>query len=154
MAIIIIILIIIHILIIIMIILLIINIMTMIVNHNTDNTVSVHTFKSQNFKSSVSNPKNKYVAYSSVLSQISNCQGLGRKNKHEILKTDRMLNYYYHYHYYCCYYYQISLIWGLAILTTAYTECPLPIHAPPESSSFAPVNSSPKAVKPANVTLN
>ena len=25
----------------------------------------------------------------SVLSQISNCQGLGRKNKHEILKTDR-----------------------------------------------------------------
>ena len=25
----------------------------------------------------------------SVLSQISNCQSLGRKNKHEILKTDR-----------------------------------------------------------------
>ena len=38
---------------------------------------------------SVSNPKSKYVAYLSVLSQISNCQSLGRKNKHEILKTDR-----------------------------------------------------------------
>ena len=37
----------------------------------------------------ISNPKSKYVAYLSVLSQISNCQGLGRKNKHEILKTDR-----------------------------------------------------------------
>ena len=47
-------------------------------------TVSFHNFKSQNFKSSVSNPKNKYVAYVSVLSQFSNCQGLGRKNKHEI----------------------------------------------------------------------
>ena len=53
-------------------------------------TVSFHNFKSQNFKLSVSNPKNKYVAYLSVLSQISNCQGLGRKNKHDILKTDRM----------------------------------------------------------------
>ena len=53
-------------------------------------TVSFHNFKSQNLKLSVSNPKNKYVAYLSVLSQISNCQGLGRKNKHEILKTDRM----------------------------------------------------------------
>ena len=42
------------------------------------------------FKLSVSNPKSKYVAYLSVLSQISNCQGLGRKNKHEILKTDCM----------------------------------------------------------------
>ena len=51
--------------------------------------VSFHNFKSQNFKLSVSNPKRKYVAYVSVLSQISNCQGLGRKNKHEILKTDR-----------------------------------------------------------------
>ena len=51
--------------------------------------VSCHNFKLQNFKSSVSNPKNKYVAYLSVLSQISNCQGLGRKNKHEFLKTDR-----------------------------------------------------------------
>ena len=52
--------------------------------------VSFHNFKSQNFKLSVSNPKSKYVAYVSVLSQISNCQGLGRKNKHEFLKTDRM----------------------------------------------------------------
>ena len=52
-------------------------------------TVSFHNFKSQNFKSSVSNPKSKYAAYLSVLSQFSNCQSLGRKNKHEILKTDR-----------------------------------------------------------------
>ena len=52
-------------------------------------TVSFHNFKLQNLKLSVSNPKSKYVAYLSVLSQISNCQGLGRKNKHEILKTDR-----------------------------------------------------------------
>ena len=52
-------------------------------------TVSCHNFKSQNFKWSVSNPKNKYVAYLSVLSRISNCQSLGRKNKHENLKTDR-----------------------------------------------------------------
>ena len=51
-------------------------------------TVSFHNFKSQNFKLSVSNPKSKYVAYLSVLSHISNCQGLGRKNRHEILKTD------------------------------------------------------------------
>ena len=53
--------------------------------------VSFHNFKSRNFKLSVLNPKNKYVAYLSVLSQISNCQSLGRKNKHEILKTDRSL---------------------------------------------------------------
>ena len=53
------------------------------------NTVSFHNFKSQNFKLSVSNPKNTYVAYVSVLSQISNCQGLGRKNKLDMLKTDR-----------------------------------------------------------------
>ena len=53
-------------------------------------TVSFQNLKSQNFKLSVSNPKSKYVAYLSVLSQISDCQGLGRKNKHEILKTDRM----------------------------------------------------------------
>ena len=46
-------------------------------------TVSFHNFKSQNFKLSVSNPKSKYVAYLSVLSQISNCQSLGRKNKHD-----------------------------------------------------------------------
>ena len=52
-------------------------------------TVSFHNFKSQNFKSSVSNPKSKYVAYSSVLSRISNCQGLGRKNTFDILKTYR-----------------------------------------------------------------
>ena len=50
-------------------------------------TVSFHNFKSQNFKSSVSNPNSKYVAYVSVLSQISDSQGLGRKNNFEILKT-------------------------------------------------------------------
>ena len=60
-------------------------------------TVSCHNFKSQNFKLSVSNPKNKYVAYLSVLSQISNCQGLGRKNKHDMLKTD-CINYCYSYY--------------------------------------------------------
>ena len=54
-------------------------------------TVSFHNFKSQDFKLSVSNPKNKCVAYLSVLSRISNCQGLGRKNKHDILKTDSIL---------------------------------------------------------------
>ena len=42
-------------------------------------TVSFHNFKSQNFKLSVSNHESKYVAYLSVLSQISNCQSLGRK---------------------------------------------------------------------------
>ena len=50
-------------------------------------TVSFHNFKSRNFKLRVSNPKHKYVACLSVLSRISNCQGLGRKNKFEILKT-------------------------------------------------------------------
>ena len=55
-----------------------------------DITVSFHNFESQNFKLSVSNPKSKYVACLSALSQISNCQGLGRKNKHDILKTDRI----------------------------------------------------------------
>ena len=60
--------------------------------------VSFHNFKSQNFKLSVSNPKNKHLAYLSVLSQISNCQSLGRKNKHEILKTGRMLYYNMLYH--------------------------------------------------------
>ena len=49
-------------------------------------TVSFHNFKSHNFKLSVSNPKSKYVAYVYVLSRISNCQGLGHKNKHEIWK--------------------------------------------------------------------
>ena len=50
--------------------------------NNHGNTVSFHCFKSQNFKLSVSNPKSKYVVYLSILSQISNCQDLGRKNKH------------------------------------------------------------------------
>ena len=54
-------------------------------------TVSIHNFKSRNFKLSVSNPKSEYVAYVSVLSQISNCQSLGGKQTHEILKTDRMI---------------------------------------------------------------
>ena len=57
--------------------------------HVPTSTVSFHNFKSQNFELSVSNPKNKYVAYLSVLSQNSNCQGLDRNNKHVILKTDR-----------------------------------------------------------------
>ena len=48
---------------------------------------------SQNFKLSISNPKSKYVADLSVLSRISNCQSLGRKNKHDILKTDRSRTY-------------------------------------------------------------
>ena len=55
-------------------------------------TASFHNFKSQNFKLSVSNPKRKYVAYVSVLSQISNSQGLGRKNNFECLKTYRNLD--------------------------------------------------------------
>ena len=46
-------------------------------------TVSFHNFKSQDFELSVSNPKIIYVAYLSALSRISNCQSLGRKNKHE-----------------------------------------------------------------------
>ena len=54
-------------------------------------TVSFHNFKSQNLKLSVSDPKNKHVAYVSVLSQISNCQGLGRKNKFKIMKADRSM---------------------------------------------------------------
>ena len=54
-------------------------------------TVSFHNFKSRNFKLSVSNPKSKHVACLSVLSQISNCQGLGSKNDSEILKTDRSI---------------------------------------------------------------
>ena len=61
----------------------------MISESDTNTTVSFHNFKSQIFKLSVSNPKSKCVAYLSVLSQISNCQGLVRKNKHDILKTDR-----------------------------------------------------------------
>ena len=58
-------------------------------NPNTSSPVSFHNFKSQNFKLNVSNPKSKCVAYVSVLSRISNCQGLGRKNKFEVLKTAR-----------------------------------------------------------------
>ena len=54
-------------------------------------TVSFHNFKSQKNKLRVSNPKSKCVVYLSVLSQISNCQSLGHKNKHEILKTNRIL---------------------------------------------------------------
>ena len=52
-------------------------------------TVSFHNFKSQKFKLSASNPKNKYIVDLSVLSQISSCQSLGLENKHEMLKTDR-----------------------------------------------------------------
>ena len=55
-------------------------------------TVSFHNLKSQNVKLSVSSPKSKYVAYLSVLSQLSSCQSLGRKNKHDILKTDRNMH--------------------------------------------------------------
>ena len=58
--------------------------------HSHPKHTNTHNFKSQIFKLRVSNPKNKYVACLSVLSRISNCQGLGRKSKHEILKTDRM----------------------------------------------------------------
>ena len=65
---------------------------TNMVKGGNQTTVSFHNFKSKNFKLSVSNPKSKHVAYLSVLSQISNCQSLGRNNKHEILKTDRMLS--------------------------------------------------------------
>ena len=54
-------------------------------------TVSFHNFKSRNFKLSVSNYKSKYVAYVSVLSRLSNSQGLGRKKKNEILKTYRIV---------------------------------------------------------------
>ena len=59
------------------------------VSRDNVSTVSFHNFKSQNFKLSVSNPKSKYVAYLTVLSWMSNCQSLGRNNKHEILQTDR-----------------------------------------------------------------
>ena len=65
---------------------------TVIVVASITYTASCHNFKSLNFKLSVSNPNRKYVAYVSVLSQISNSQGLGRKNNFEILKTDRMRN--------------------------------------------------------------
>ena len=58
-------------------------------NHSYSITVSVHDFKWQKNKLSVSNPESKDIAYLSVLSQISNCLGRSRKNKHTILKTDR-----------------------------------------------------------------
>ena len=54
-------------------------------------TVSFHNFKSQNFQLSVSNPKSKCVAYVSVLSRISDCQGLGRKNKFRFWKLTVMI---------------------------------------------------------------
>ena len=66
--------------------LLIIIIIILTTTTNNNDTVSFHNFKSQNFKLSVSNPKNKHVAYLSVLSQISNCQGLGRKIKFDFWK--------------------------------------------------------------------
>ena len=53
--------------------------------------LSRNRWRKKKFQLSVSNPKSKYVAYLSVLSQFSNCQGLGRKNKLETLKTDRIL---------------------------------------------------------------
>ena len=56
---------------------------------NNNNNNKITNFKSQNLKLSVSNPKSIYVAYLSVLSQVSSCQGLGRKNKHEISEFDR-----------------------------------------------------------------
>ena len=68
-------------------------------------TVSFHNFKSQNLKLSVSNPKSKYLAYLSVLYQISNCQGLGRKSKHEILKAYHTYIYICEYVYMCMYVY-------------------------------------------------
>ena len=52
-------------------------------NNHDDNNDNNTTGKIERLKS-----KNKYVAYVSVLSQILNCQGLGRKNKHEILRSD------------------------------------------------------------------
>ena len=60
-------------------------------SYKLSSTVSFHNFKSQNLKLSVSNPKSKHVACVSVLSQISNGQSLGHKNKHDILKTDHIM---------------------------------------------------------------
>ena len=100
-------------------------------------TVSFHNFKSQNFKLSVSNPKNKYVAYVSVLSQISNC-GLGCKNKHEILKTDRTSAYLkcviicVHRHWYlhagCIYIYIYSVALSLSLSVHVYIYIYIHIH--------------------------
>ena len=53
--------------------------------------VSCNNFKSQKKQIERLKSKSKYVAYVPVLSQISNCQGLGRKRKHTILKNDRIL---------------------------------------------------------------
>ena len=66
--------------------------------HN-NNYGQLSWFQIANFKWGVSNPKSKHAAYLSVLSRISNCQGLGRKNKFEILKTDRKYIYIYIYIY-------------------------------------------------------
>ena len=52
-------------------------------------TASFHNFKSQISNRETQILKGKCVAYLSVLSRISNCQSLGRKNEHEILKTYR-----------------------------------------------------------------
>ena len=60
-----------------------------VISSSNSNTASFHNFKSQNLKLSVSNPEKKYVACVSVLSRISNSQGLGRKSKVDILRTDR-----------------------------------------------------------------
>ena len=54
-------------------------------------TVSCHNFKPQNFKLSVSDPKSKYVAYVSVLSRSSNCQGLGRKTNMKFWKPTALV---------------------------------------------------------------
>ena len=75
--------------------------------------VSFHNFKSQNFKLSVSNPISKYVAYLSIMSNISNCQGPGRKNKHENLKTDRIA--------YSLYYSSIMLYYNTGIYACVYS---------------------------------
>ena len=61
-----------------------------IIKLHTVHAVGFHNFNLRIVNLRVSNPKNTYVAYVSVLSRISNCQSLGRKNKHELLKTDRM----------------------------------------------------------------
>ena len=107
-------------------------------------TVSFHNFKSRNFKFSVSNPESKYVAYVSVLSRISNCQGLGRRNRFEILKTDRIHMYMYVYIYiyiyiyigiqYCClcihiYTYMCICICFLCFCSFSFSDPPTPFWA-------------------------
>ena len=93
-------------------------------------TVSFHNLKSQNLKSSVSNPKSKYVAYLSVLSQISDCQSLGRKNKHENLKTDRTRLFVYYLYY--MYHYCIIIVLSLSVLS-AFSLLSLLLRGPRES---------------------